>query len=179
MVDVIVTVLPEHIPETRSAGYTYGRLSQPTLIPHGPSQRRPTIEVKAALDVGHNSVSKEIAYVPNSLKASLYAESAEGFGLWRIFLSGKATNDLGRRMKDDAKIYQITINRLRRVLLLSISMSSIHPGLHGRELSHGRFSKANHKRLTGPQTPVHIFRARLPGDSRIVVSFPLTMTGLG
>ena len=38
-----------------------------------------------------------------------------------------------------------------------------------RELSFGNFSEANQKRLT-KDSPVDIFRARLPGDLRLVVT---------
>lgn len=44
-----------------------------------------------------------------------------------------------------------------------------------RELSYGNFSETNQKRLTR-DSPVDIFRARLPGDLRLVVTPPF---GLG
>jgi len=41
-----------------------------------------------------------------------------------------------------------------------------------RELSMGCFSEANQKRLT-KDSPIEIYRARLPGNVRLVVSHPL------
>jgi len=46
-----------------------------------------------------------------------------------------------------------------------------------RELSYGNFSETNQKRLTR-DSPVDIFRARLPGDLRLVVTPPFGLLKL-
>lgn len=38
-----------------------------------------------------------------------------------------------------------------------------------RELSHGHFSDDNQKRLTGPNTSIPIYEAKMTSDSRLVV----------
>lgn len=43
-----------------------------------------------------------------------------------------------------------------------------------RELSFGNFSETNQKRLTR-DSPIDIFRARLPGDLRLVVTSHLVL----
>ncbi|THH16783.1 hypothetical protein EW146_g3905 [Bondarzewia mesenterica] len=88
-------------------------------------------------------------YASPSLKAALYFESADEFGDWRIFLSGRAEKDLRRLRKGDASVFEIVWNKLK-------------------ELSNAQFSGTNQKKITGSQVPIPIFEARLPGDSRIV-----------
>ncbi|KAI0063116.1 hypothetical protein BV25DRAFT_1915443 [Artomyces pyxidatus] len=84
----------------------------------------------------------------SSLKANCYFVTAKGFGNWRVFLSGSARRSLIRVKQNDAKIFDIYMRKLR-------------------ELSEGRFSETNQKRLSST-SPVDIFQAHLPGDARII-----------
>jgi hypothetical protein len=54
------------------------------------------------------------------------------------------------------------------LLVCSIFVVLIH---YNRELSNGHFSEDNQKRLTGPNTPVPIYEAKMTRDKRLVVSF--------
>ncbi|THH16781.1 hypothetical protein EW146_g3907 [Bondarzewia mesenterica] len=124
------------------------------------SQRRPSpepqVQPEVSLSVTDDSpVTTPFTYASQSLRASLYHESAEGFGQWRIYLSGRAEEDLRAQRRGDAKSFEIVWNKLR-------------------ELSNGRFTETTHKKLTGPQTPIPIFQARLPGDLRIVYQVDCT-----
>ncbi|KAA1475419.1 hypothetical protein DENSPDRAFT_842194 [Dentipellis sp. KUC8613] len=89
------------------------------------------------------------ALFPTFLNPHLYTESAEGFGPWRIYLSGHAINHLTELQKGDRRAFEIVLNKMK-------------------ELSNGRFSKVNQKRLSNDNVPVDIFEVRLPGDPRLV-----------
>ena len=68
--------------------------------------------------VAHEKEALDITIVTQDLKASLYFESAEGFGEWRIFLSGRAEDDLRKRRRDDAGSFEIVWNKLRYMPLI-------------------------------------------------------------
>ncbi|KAH9005755.1 hypothetical protein EDB86DRAFT_2843047 [Lactarius hatsudake] len=79
------------------------------------------------------------------IQADLYFPSAAGFGEWRIYLPSFLSD-----MTRDSALSKAVMGRLR-------------------ELSSGCFSEKNQKRLTR-DSPIDIFRARLPGGTRLVVS---------
>ncbi|KAI9453663.1 P-loop containing nucleoside triphosphate hydrolase protein [Lactarius psammicola] len=78
------------------------------------------------------------------LQADLYFPPVTGFGEWRILCSHAFLGDLTR----DSALSKAVLGRLR-------------------ELSLGCFSETNQKRLTR-DSPIDIFRARLPGGTRLV-----------
>ncbi|KAH8979762.1 P-loop containing nucleoside triphosphate hydrolase protein [Lactarius hatsudake] len=78
------------------------------------------------------------------LQADLYFPSVAGFGEWRILCSHGFLSDITR----DNALSKAVLGRLR-------------------ELSLGCFSETNRKRLTR-NSPIDIFRARLPGGERLV-----------
>ncbi|KAH9172876.1 hypothetical protein EDB89DRAFT_841743 [Lactarius sanguifluus] len=78
------------------------------------------------------------------IQADLYFPSAAGFGEWRILCSRSFLSDMTR----DSALSEAVMGRLR-------------------ELSLGCFSETNQKRLTR-DSPIDIFRARLPGGTRLV-----------
>ncbi|KAH9065001.1 hypothetical protein EDB87DRAFT_1756197 [Lactarius vividus] len=78
------------------------------------------------------------------LQADLYSPSVAGFGEWRILCSHAFISDMTR----DNVLSKAVLGRLR-------------------ELSLGCFSETNRKRLTR-NSPIDIFRARLPGGERLV-----------
>ncbi|TDL28963.1 hypothetical protein BD410DRAFT_818373 [Rickenella mellea] len=82
------------------------------------------------------------------LKAALYFDNADGFGDWRIFISGRANKDL-REARKQGKIFDIIIKKLK-------------------ELSNGHFSDDNHKRLTGSDKDIPIYEAKMTRDTRLV-----------
>ena len=69
--------------------------------------------MEARCEPGETPLSVEIASLAKPCKLSLYADSAEGFGPWRIYVSGRAANDLRERAKADAKIREIVTNKLK------------------------------------------------------------------
>ncbi|KAI0286423.1 hypothetical protein BC826DRAFT_1108859 [Russula brevipes] len=83
------------------------------------------------------------------MKAALYFDSAEGFGQWRIFVSGRADRNLRETRKKDGNLFRITLKKIK-------------------ELSNGHFSDDNQKRLTGQNIPVPIYEAKMTRDSRLV-----------
>ncbi|KAI0042885.1 hypothetical protein FA95DRAFT_1609833 [Auriscalpium vulgare] len=83
------------------------------------------------------------------MKAALYFESADGFGEWRILISGRADKNLRETRKKDVNLFRIILKKIK-------------------ELSKGHFSDDNQKRLTGPGTVVPVFEAKMTRDSRLV-----------
>lgn len=83
------------------------------------------------------------------MKAALYFDSVEGFGQWRILISGRADRNLREMRKKDINLFRITLKKIK-------------------ELSNGHFSDDNHKRLTGTNTSVPIYEAKMTRDSRLV-----------
>ncbi|KAL5534681.1 hypothetical protein ACEPAG_1145 [Sanghuangporus baumii] len=82
------------------------------------------------------------------VKASLFFESAEGLGEWRIFMSTTAIKDM-RNHRRNKKIFKVILKKIK-------------------ELSTGFFSDDNQKRLKGQDKGVPIFEAKLTGDLRLI-----------
>jgi hypothetical protein len=121
-----------------------------------------------------NSVtSSGIAPSPSSppitadpIQADLYFESAAGYGKWRILCSGQCLSGLAR----DGAQSDPVLKRLEYVHMTSLRVRLTKKNVYShRELSMGSFSETNQKRLTR-DSPVEIYRARLPGSVRLVVS---------
>ncbi|KAF8261742.1 hypothetical protein EI94DRAFT_1745299 [Lactarius quietus] len=83
------------------------------------------------------------------MKAALYFDSVDGFGQWRILISGRADRNLREMRKKDTNLFRITLKKIK-------------------ELSNGHFSDDNHKRLTGTSVSVPIYEAKMTRDSRLV-----------
>ncbi|GBE78672.1 predicted protein [Sparassis crispa] len=83
------------------------------------------------------------------MKAALYFDSADGFGEWRILISTRADADLRQTRKRDTKLFGIIVKKIK-------------------ELSNGHFSDDNQKRLTGTETDIPIYEAKMTRDSRLV-----------
>ncbi|KAH8984683.1 hypothetical protein EDB92DRAFT_2117026 [Lactarius akahatsu] len=83
------------------------------------------------------------------MKAALYFDSVQGFGQWRILISGRADRNLREMRKKDTNLFHITLKKIK-------------------DLSNGHFSDDNHKRLTGTNISVPIYEAKMTRDSRLV-----------
>ncbi|KAH9945568.1 hypothetical protein B0H21DRAFT_877321 [Amylocystis lapponica] len=83
------------------------------------------------------------------IKAALYFDNADGFGDWHVLISTRADADLRQARKREVKLFDIILKKIR-------------------ELSRGHFSQDNHKVLTGPETDIPIFEAKMTRDSRLV-----------
>lgn len=114
------------------------------------------------LETGTNHPSSSIG---DLIQADLHFQSAAGYGQWRILCSRVFLSDMTR---DNAQSNEV-LGRLRYVFVIFNSSGlRRNPRIH-RELSLGYFSEANQKRLTR-DSPIDIYRARLPGSRRLVVS---------
>ncbi|EKM60415.1 uncharacterized protein PHACADRAFT_167779 [Phanerochaete carnosa HHB-10118-sp] len=100
-----------------------------------------TIEVEPDLPSAYPAVQP--------LRAALYFDSPNGFGLWRLIMPQRAEKDLRDARKKDPKLFDIIIKKLK-------------------ELSHGHFSADNQKRLVGSDNGLPIFEAKMTGDTRLV-----------
>ncbi|KAH9016161.1 hypothetical protein EDB85DRAFT_1898307 [Lactarius pseudohatsudake] len=93
------------------------------------------------------------SFTTGRMQADLYFPPAAGFGQWRILCSRTFLSDMTR----DKSLSKAVLERLR-------------------ELSLGCFSETNQMQLTR-NSPIDVFRARLPGGTRLVVrtasTFPL------
>jgi len=47
------------------------------------------------------------------MKAALYFDSAEGFGQWRILISGRADRNLRQAKKRDTNLFHITLKKIK------------------------------------------------------------------
>jgi hypothetical protein len=47
------------------------------------------------------------------MKAALYFDSVEGFGQWRILISGRADRNLRETRKKDANLFRITLKKIK------------------------------------------------------------------
>ncbi|KAM5542265.1 hypothetical protein V8D89_004138, partial [Ganoderma adspersum] len=97
-----------------------------------------------------------LSYAPRSafplvqpMKAALYFDNAQGFGPWRIQMSGRADRDLRQWSNKDAEIFEIIITKIK-------------------DLSKGNFTKDNHKKLTGGDVDVPIYEAKMTKNTRLV-----------
>jgi hypothetical protein len=109
----------------------------------------------------HSSLAGSI----NTIQADLYFESATGYGKWRLLCSGICLSNLAR----DGVQSEPVLRRLQYVPLTSLRNRPDECLSSYRELSSGCFSETNQKRLT-KDSPIDIYRARLPGSVRLVVS---------
>ncbi|KAH9065004.1 hypothetical protein EDB87DRAFT_1597138 [Lactarius vividus] len=100
--------------------------------------------VDAAMPLATGATYSSSASGGELIQADLYFPSAAGFGEWRILYSRSFHSDTTR----DRALSKAVMGRLQ-------------------ELSSGCFSKTNQKRLT-KDSPIDIFRARLPGGTRLV-----------
>lgn len=103
------------------------------------------------------------------MKAALYFDSAEGFGQWRILISGRADRNLRETRKKDTNLFRITLKKIRYRFVSSYDLCCYLMRNGYRELSNGHFSDDNQKRLTGANIPVPIYEAKMTRDSRLVV----------
>ncbi|KAG8790264.1 hypothetical protein FRC16_000978, partial [Serendipita sp. 398] len=76
-------------------------------------------------------------------------DDIEGFGSWRITLSGNAMKDLRKIRKDSKSLFEIVLKKLK-------------------ELSLGAFSRDNQKRLEGKEKEVPIYEAKMTRDTRLI-----------
>jgi hypothetical protein len=100
----------------------------------------------------------------NTIQADLYFEPADGHGKWRLLCSGICLRDLARNEAPSEHVLKI----LEYAFMTSLWSSAEECLYTHRELSEGCFSEANQKRLTR-ESPIEIYRARLPGSVRLVV----------
>ena len=129
------------------------------------------------LSISDEQITAPSAMVPSSplansadlIQADLYFQSADGYGKWRILCSGPCLKDLAR---DGAQSNPV-LRRLEYVLFL-FGVDGHEKRCPPRELSLGCFSETNQKRLT-KDSPIEIYRARLPGSARLVVSHPFVI----
>jgi len=47
------------------------------------------------------------------MKAALYFDSVEGFGQWRILISGRADRNLREMRKKDKNLFRITLKKIK------------------------------------------------------------------
>ncbi|KAI0321916.1 hypothetical protein OF83DRAFT_135754 [Amylostereum chailletii] len=83
------------------------------------------------------------------MKAAFHFESAEGFGDWHIYVSGRAKGHLREAKRKNANMFRIYLKKIK-------------------ELSNGHFSADNQKMLTGNNTPIPIYEAKMTSDTRLV-----------
>lgn len=128
----------------------------------------PASFVESSQTLSDNSVQSEHPAI-QSLKAALYLENADGFGDWRILLNGRAYRDLRSARREDRAYFKIIIRKMKCAALICLKLTRVLTDIF-RELSNGRFSADNQKRLNGgSNSGVPIYEAKVNGDVRLVV----------
>ncbi|GJE94233.1 hypothetical protein PsYK624_104010 [Phanerochaete sordida] len=114
-----------------------------TTFAHDPSAAEPRAASEHALNV-----DSAYAALP-SLRAGLIFEVPADFGPWGISLHERIQGELSNKYQKSPKMYDIIIKKMK-------------------ELSNGHFSADNHKRLVGSPRNVHVFEAKMTGDTRLI-----------
>ncbi|KZP05200.1 hypothetical protein FIBSPDRAFT_1054221 [Athelia psychrophila] len=84
------------------------------------------------------------------MKAALYFKNADDFGDWRIFLNGRAIQNLREARRGDKSYFKSIFKKMK-------------------ELSHGYFSADNQKKLNGGSSSgVPVYEAKVNGNTRLV-----------
>ena len=76
------------------------------------------------------------------MRASLYFDSAEGFGAWKILVGGRATGDLREAKRRSPDFYDIFVKKIKSVLPFLVTSTTADASC--RELSNGHFSYATY-----------------------------------
>jgi hypothetical protein len=107
------------------------------------------------------------AAIAEPIRADLYFESATGYGKWRVLCSKRFRN----RARDGAQS-EVVLKKLEYVpMTYWKGWTDVKENVKSfRELSLGCFSETNQKQLTKKESPIAIYRARLLGNVRLVVS---------
>ncbi|OAX32327.1 hypothetical protein K503DRAFT_870221 [Rhizopogon vinicolor AM-OR11-026] len=106
-------------------------------------------------EVSSNEVVESPAQRPSAypmvqpMKAALYFDNADGFGVWRILISTVGYKNLREYRRADVKVFKIIVKKIK-------------------QLSNGHFSDDNQKRLNGPDAGVPIHEAKMTRDLRLV-----------
>ncbi|KAG5646925.1 hypothetical protein DXG03_002001 [Asterophora parasitica] len=140
--------------------FYFATLRRPEVVPSIqqafiPPKQEPHVPVEAnttrVITDEKTEVQAPSAYpMVQPMKSALHFNSADGFGEWRILISTRADGDLREARRKDRKRFAIIVKKIK-------------------ELSNGHFSDDNHKRLSGPNTDVPIFEAKMTRDSRLVL----------
>ena len=59
------------------------------------------------------------------MKAALYFDSAEGFGQWRILISGRADRNLRETKKKDSSLFRITLKKIKYPFLSLVGLYDV------------------------------------------------------
>ncbi|KAH7337929.1 hypothetical protein B0J17DRAFT_405385 [Rhizoctonia solani] len=102
---------------------------------------------------GVNEVNTSLESV-RTLASTQYFDDWSGRGAWSIVIANRAVGDLRRIRKGDGHVFRMVSKKIK-------------------ELSQGFFSDDNQKRLTGLNTEVPIYEAKVSRDLRIVYQIDL------
>jgi hypothetical protein len=56
------------------------------------------------------------------MKAALYFDNADGFGQWRILISGRADRNLREARKKDTNLFRITLKKIKYSFLFTLDL---------------------------------------------------------
>ncbi len=57
------------------------------------------------------------------MKVALYFDNADGFGQWRILISGRADRNLRETKKKDTNLFRITLKKIKYPFIFSYDLS--------------------------------------------------------
>ena len=73
-----------------------------------------TIEAPEGIPVAYPQVQP--------MKAALYFDNADGFGQWRILISGRADRNLREARKKDTNLFRITLKKIKYPILFAFDL---------------------------------------------------------
>ena len=87
----------------------------PALAVTVPAQRRGSITspISPIVPLSYASQAQGAFPLVQPMTAALYFDNAEGFGPWRIQMSGRADRDLRQWSNKDAEIFEIIITKVK------------------------------------------------------------------
>ena len=94
----------------------------------------PSIALEAAAEAGSTLIAntdegiETVEEIPAAypqvqpMRAALYFDSAEGFGQWRILVSGRADRNLREARKKDTNLFRITLKKIKYPIVFLVGL---------------------------------------------------------
>ena len=116
-----------------------------------PKQKKKTLVVDTHMVPPTGQETSDGNFGLRTIKTNILFQTVEKLGPWRVMVSSRAHRNLRELRRGDGKMFRIVMKKIK-------------------ELSDGHFSDDNQKKLTGRDTAVPIFEAKMTRDTRLVVS---------
>lgn len=148
----------------------YIQLEHPAIVVP-PNEILEAVAEVSSTPIGGEDGASSTRSLIEDLQADLHNEAIRAFGIWRVFVSSRAENDLRVTSRRDFQRFKIIMRKIRRVYHNRVTGDAdCNLVSNHRELSSGHFSAENHIMLMGVENGIPVYEAKLVGNSRLVVS---------